>query len=539
MGDPTIAPDAGLRRDEGAPIPGAPATVAEVIDRWAREEPERIALADRTVTLSYATLDATAERTARALEQLGLSPGDRVAASLPNGVDIAVAFLAAMRAGLVWVGINRNLAIPEKLHLVQDSAATVLLTDGASRSALAGALPGVTVVDVDGERWSRRIAAAPPQRRRAVLDPFAPAAIAYTSGTTGMPKGVVHSQHNMLLPAAVLTATEPHTRLVQGVCLPLTILNVMILGVVQPLLAGARSVLMDRIDVAGVASWVREFGIEWMYGPPVLVYDLLTRSDVDPADLATLRHLGIGGAKLPDDLRRRYRERFGSGISVGYGLTEAPTSVTGGTRAGEPPRGSSGAARPHLAVTVRDEEGRPLPPGAEGEICVAAAVEGDFAGCYTPMLGYWRQPEATAAAVSGNVLHTGDVGMLDEDGFLYVLDRRTDLIVRGGANVYPAEVERVVEQDGRVADVAVLGREHPRLGEEVVAVVEVAPGASVTAADLAAHCAQRLARYKVPAAWYAVEGFPRNAMGKIVKPTLRRALEGHAVGAEVTLRPLS
>ncbi|MDO8390373.1 MAG: AMP-binding protein [Actinomycetota bacterium] len=529
----------GLIRNEPRAIPHVPRSVAELVDHAATTYGTRCALTDRRAAYTYAELRDAVDRAAATLHAAGVGPLDRVASSLPNVSDVVVGFLACMRLGAIWVGINTHLAPPEKAFLLHDSGASLLIATADIVAALHTSA-GVAAITVDiaapGSWWR---AADPAARPVVPVDPFAPAAIAYTSGTTGTPKGVVHSQHNMLLPGAVMTRREP-AALVQGVCLPLTILNMQVLSTVQTLLSGGTVVPMDRIDAVGVAAWVAEFGVQRMYSTPPTVYDLLTRPDIDPASIASLTHLGVGGAKCPEGLRERYRERFGTDFGFGYGLTEAPTSVTGGAAAAAiGPVGSSGAAHEQVEVTIRDADGVPVPDGGEGEICVGPSRTGHFAGCYSTMLGYWNRPEATAAALRGGVLHTGDVGRFDADGNLWVLDRRSDLIIRGGANVYPAEVERAVEGLASVAEVAVVGRDHPRLGEEVVGFVLPAAGeagASISHAELSAQCAAQLARYKSPVEWYVVQQFPRNAMGKVVKPVLRAWLE-HGAYPEALAAP--
>jgi len=514
-----------LRRCEGRPIPGTPATVAGALVEAASRQLNIVALADRRRQLTYAELAVAADRAATAYGDAGLRSLDSVAVSLPNTIDVVVSFLGAMRAGLLWVGINTHLAPPEKAFMLEDSGASLLLAEARTLESLSVHGTRVERLEVEIEKpgawWD---GASEHVCDLDTLDPFAPAAIAYTSGTTGRPKGVVHSQHNMLMPAAAITRAVPRP-LVQGVSLPLTILNMQILGPVQSILCGGVCVPMDRVDVGGVAEWVSEFAIQRMYSTPPTVYDLLTRDDIDPSALASLTHLGVGGAKCPNELRERYRQRFGRDFVFGYGLTEAPTAVTGYVEEGEvAPLGSSGRARDYVSITVRDENGDVLETGTEGEICVGATSEGPLAGCYTTMLGYWDRPEATDAALRGGVLHTGDVGVIDADGMLWVRDRRSELIIRGGANVYPAEVERVLEALPEIAEAAVVGREHPRLGEEVVAFVAFAPGSQLEPQKLTEACLAELAAYKAPVAWYAVAQFPRNAMGKVVKPRLREWL---------------
>jgi acyl-CoA synthetase (AMP-forming)/AMP-acid ligase II len=348
------------------------------------------------------------------------------------------------------------------------------------------------------------------------VDPFAPAAIAYTSGTTGRPKGVVHSQHNLLLVAAVAMAARPEDERI-GVLLPLTILNLMVLGPVTSVALGACTVCIDRVDPVGLAAWIRDERVTTLSAVPAIVHDLLTHPDVAAGDLASLVRPGCGGGATPESFLRLYEDRFGMRLTTGYGLTEAPTAVTAEDPALPAVVGGSGRALPHVEVTVRDDDGRAVAPGAVGEVCVGPAVIGDFAGAYTPMLGYWGRPDATEEALRGGVLHTGDLGYLSADGDLLITDRKGDLIIRGGANVYPAEVERVLHEDPRVAACAVVGIPDERLGERVAAAVVVGEGAALTDDQLRARCAQSLARYKVPEMFLFVDDLPRNAMGKVVK----------------------
>ena len=516
------------------PIPGGPQRVTEVLARGLARHPERTALVGRHARYTWAELDTAADRAAAALAELGVAPGDRVAACLPNDTEIVVAFLGAMRRGALWVGVNRNLAAPEKLYILNDAGAAVLLA-GADVAAevreLRGEAPELRhVLSADPgapeSDWARALAASSGPAPAVEVDPFAPAAIAYTSGTTGFPKGAVHSQHNLLLPGAVSARrgdAAPDEPL--GVVLPLTILNLMVLGPLVAWQVGCTCVCMDRIDAVGIAAWVERERIASFAGVPAILHDLLTSPDVDPEQLRPLKRPLVGGAECPESFRRLYRERFGREVGIGYGMTEAPTAVTGAEGgAGRP--GLCGKPLPQVEISIRNGKNEPLPAGEVGEICVGPARAGAWAGVYTPMLGYWNRPEATRAALAGGVYHSGDLGFLDEEGTLFIRGRTQDLILRGGANVYPAEVERVLHTDPRVAACAVLGRRDPRLGERVAAVVQLAPGARADADELRELCIRQLARYKVPELWFFVEELPRNAMNKVVKPLLRSLVEG-------------
>jgi acyl-CoA synthetase (AMP-forming)/AMP-acid ligase II len=356
------------------------------------------------------------------------------------------------------------------------------------------------------------------------IDPWAPAAIAYTSGTSGQPKGAVHSQHNLLLPGAV-TASQGANEAPEGSVLPLTILNLIVLGPLAAWQRGACCVAMDRIDPVGIAEWVERERIGGFAAVPTVIHDLLTHPDVRPEQLATLASPLIGGATCPEEFRALYRARFGHGVAIGYGMTEAPTAVTRAEGAPVETPGLCGKALPQIEITIRDDAGRVLPPGEEGEICVGPAQSGPWAGVYTPMLGYWRRPDATAKALRDGVYWSGDLGVQEPDGTLYIRGRRSELILRGGANVYPAEVERVLDAHPDVAESAVFGVPDVRLGERVVAAVVLAPGARASADALQAHCRAQLARYKVPERVAFVVALPRNAMSKVLKRRLAPLFE--------------
>ena len=487
-----------------------PPSVAHVFDRVLAEDPDREALVTRSARLSYAELDRLADRAAHALAGLGIGAGDRVGASLPNEVDVVAAFHGTMRLGAVWVGVNRALAPPEKAFLLDDSGASVLLSDDE--------VAGLSQRVVPVAEWRAAVAAADEEPRRAQIDPHAPAGIAYTSGTTGHPKGAVHSQWNLLVPGAVLVESRGYgPDLRKGDCLPLTILNMVVLTTLLVAQAGGTCIVMDRLDPEGVAEWVRAERVSTWNGPPALLHGLATNGAVAREDLASLDEVWTGGADCPAAIQTMFEAKFGQPVLATYGLSEAPTIVAIDPRGGPHAGGSSGRPLPHLAVRIAGSDGSTLPAGETGEICVGPA-EGDDR--YRLMLGYWERPEATADALAGGELHTGDLGFLDGTGNLHVRDRKSLVIIRGGANVYPAEVERVLHEADGVAACAVVGVPDARLGERVVALVEPAPGASVDEDALRDHCLANLAKYKVPERFLPVTAFPRNAMGKIVRREL-------------------
>lgn len=511
--------------------PIGPVGTSEILDRWLVATPEAEALADSDRRYSYAELDAAADRAAHLLRSLGVESGDRIAASLPNGCSIVIAFLAAQRLGAVWVGINRVLSPAEKASILDHSGAQLLLTDTAGFDALAApasSLPHLArVLDVerrDRAMWEEvSLASANRRFERPEIDPFAPAAIMYTSGTTGAPKGVVHSQHNLVTVCAGMSDAgiqRPDAR--RGVILPLTIANLMVIGPLMAFWNGQACICGTTLKPAALASWFAREKIGLCASVPTIVFDLL-QADVDLPPSLDLR---AGGAPLPSSIRATFLRRHGVPVGGSYGLTEAPTVVTE-TRGVEPPPRSSGLPLPHLELTIRDQAAKALPRNEVGEICVGAVPTGRWAGVYTPALGYWREPERSARLVRDGVLHTGDMGHLDEGGWLYVADRSSELILRAGSNIYPGEVERVLQDHSQVAACALLGKPDRRLGTRTVAFVQptMVNSTGTLRSELIDHCLRTLARYKVPDEWIFLPDLPRNAMGKIIRQRLQVYLQ--------------
>jgi acyl-CoA synthetase (AMP-forming)/AMP-acid ligase II len=510
-------------------IPGPIKHVAEVLDPWCARDPSRLALVDDTHRYSFSALDEAVRRMANVLYARGVREGCRVAACLPNRAEIVTAFLATARLGAVWVGVSPRLAPPEKQHLLEDSASKLYLVSkehaAEVRSMTLGNLSEVLVCDARDATCSgqRLLREAGLTNRRAAIDPHAPAAIAYTSGTTGFPKGAVHSQHNLVLMGAMARELGFYPEdMPHGVMLPLTTLNLMVLVPLVTLQNGAPCVVLESAKPQALARRVREERIGHLTAVPAIYHDLLTHPETALDDLSSLVQPEMGGAHIPPAIRALYIERFGHEVCVGYGMTEAPATVTRTRPDARFLPGLCGHALPHVALEIRDEDDRLLGVDEVGEICVKAACTGPLAGVYTPMLGYDDKPEATREVLREGRYYTGDLGKLDETGQLFVLGRKKEMIVRGGANVYPAEVERVLHDDPTVIAAAVVAKPCPRLGERVVAYLELREGVPHDLAAIRARCEAELARYKVPEELFVVSRMPRNAMGKIVKAELAK-----------------
>ncbi|MDB5583902.1 MAG: AMP-binding enzyme family protein [Bradyrhizobium sp.] len=515
--------------------PVGPRDIASLLEQPLLLNPGAEALADPERRFSFAELDAAIDAAAALFARLGVGPGDRIAASMINRCDLVIGFFASMRLGAVWVGINRILPASDKLFILGHSGARLLLADtgiAAEIDAMRAAVPALAdIVTVDGDApddtWRAVMdGTADSSPPRPMIDPFVPAAIMYTSGTTGLPKGVVHSQHNMVTLVAAVSAhglMSPQAR--RGAVLPVTITNVMILGAVFAFWNNRPFILGQSAKTLALVDWIRRERIGQVALVPTMIYDIL-QADLDLPDFLKA---GCGGAPLPESIRIAFEARHGYPIQPSYGLTEAPTVVALPPRDGNPPPGASGMPLPHLAVTIRDDAGNLLPIGDVGEICITAVAAGPWADIYAPPLGYWREPEKTQQLLRGGVTHSGDHGSLDSGGWLSIADRSSELILRGGSNVYPAEIERVLHSHDGVADCAVIGMPDARLGQRTLAVIQPADAhgeRNSLVASLTALCAETLVRYKMPDDWAVVDQFPRNAMGKIRKAHLREEFTG-------------
>jgi len=325
----------------------------------------------------------------------------------------------------------------------------------------------------------------------------------------------------------------------QGCVMQLSILNVMMNHGLGVLRAGITLVCVDRADAGGIMEWIEAERIDGFRAPPPVIYDILTKPELASRDLSGLVYLATAGAPASANLRTLYERRFGRRMLDGYGLTEAPGLVTR-FAAGDLPRDNAiGRPVAHLDVRVLGEDGAEAPDGATGEICVRAAQSGPWADVYTPMLGYWRQPEATREALRGGWLHTGDLGCRDADGMLFLKARSKDMILRGGANIYPREIERVIQEDPRVREAFAFGIADERLGQIVAVAIEIEDGVDADALrpELAARAGEKLARYKRPEYWLLTTRLPRNAMGKIDRRRVRAIADTERKALQPESRP--
>ena len=514
----------------------APPTLREVFAgaRGRGEDPFLVYEDERwSFTEVMAQVDALADAL---VNRYGVSKGDRVAIGMRNYPEWVVSFAAITSVGAISVSLNAWWTEDELGYALHDSTPTVLLADQQRADLAAAACQrlGIQVLVVRaettwsgcGDRWEHIVVSGPPLPV-VELQPDDDATILYTSGTTGRPKGAV-STHRAVVQAltgfgcraAIERARRPDAPAPSGP--PVFILIVPLFhvtGAVPVMLgcvaSGLTLVMMYKWDAERALQLIERERVTNFVGVPTQSWDLLEHPRFADYDTSSLIAVGGGGAPAPPELVRRVAASFRrGGPTIGYGMTE--TNAYGPGNSGPDYLShptSTGRATPILAIEVRDPAGQVLPAGERGEIW--------FKGPHL-IRGYWNRPEDTAATIVDGWLRTGDIGRVDEDGFVFVEDRAKDMVLRGGENVYSAEVEAAIYEHPAVYEAAVFGVPHPRLGEEVAAVVYARPGFAVTEEDLRGHVRERLASFKVPTKITIVgEQLPRNPAGKILKRQLR------------------
>jgi long-chain acyl-CoA synthetase len=405
----------------------------------------------------------------------------------------------------------------EVRHILADSEAKVVITSSELASKVEGWTGSIVVVGggAGGVAWDDWIGREPDQFPIAAREDTDLAVILYTAGTTGRPKGVALSHGNLASNARSAASLYELDRTAWSLAvLPLSHsygLTVMNAGNIL----GTKGVLLRWFTPDRVLETIERFSVQSMAGVPTMYVYLLNYPDAGRFDTSSMRSWGSGAAPLPLEIVEPFEKKFGGRLMEGYGLTEASPVVSAHRLSGVRKLGSVGQPIPGVDVAILDDADRPVPTGEVGEVCVRGP---------NVMLGYYRLAEETARTLRNGWLHTGDVGRLDEDRFLYIVERKKDLIIRGGFNIYPREVEEVLYAHPQVAEAAVIGMRDALMGEEVLAFVALKPGAAVNADDIIAFCQTRLAKFKCPKAVRFVDSLPKSPIGKILRKELRARL---------------
>jgi len=503
--------------------------LAVLLEESAEERPEKPALILKDRVLDYAGLRNAAKRFANALVSLGVKPGDKVAVMVPNVPEFVVAYYGILNAGAAVVPLNVLLQGPEVAYHLDDSDAVALVAwEGVLEAAWKGfegaeGCENLVVVEQPGGKGALEGAHGfdgllgdhPAEFDMAQTMPDDTAVVIYTSGTTGRPKGAELSHFNLFFNAVykadkLLKLREDDVGMA---VLPLfhifgqtTVMNASIYK-------GNTIAMVPRFEPEAALGAIQDFGVTAFVGVPTMYQYLLRHPNADDYDTSSLR-LGIsGGASMPVEVLKNFEEKFGVVILEGYGLSETSPGTCFNRSAEQRKVGSIGLPFWGIEVKVFDENDAEVPRGERGELVVRG---------HNVMKGYYKRPDATAEAMKNGWFHTGDIAKMDEDGYFYIVDRVKDMIIRGGYNVYPREVEEVLYEHPGVAEVAVVGAPHEELGEEVTAVVAMKEGESATEEEIVSFAKERVAAYKYPRRVVFMEELPKNATGKILKRELAR-----------------
>ncbi len=506
-------------------MPLLPTTPA-FLDLQARRRGSRGGLVFAGRPIAYGELAAAVDGLGRFLAARGIGAGDPVAVMAANVPALPALLYALWGLGAAAVPIGARATAAEAARLLAHARARMLLCDpprvDVARAAAAAAGAAAYVVRPAPPLAPRLLRRAPRPRAGTPRSPRPEhvAVVAYTSGSTGAPKGVVLTHANLFWATLACAQARGDGPDGVGACLsPLTHTPVLVSHLLCRLLLGATAVLVEKFDVPAVLDAVERHGVTDLPLIGGMVFDVVALGAVPAAVRRTVRKVSVGGAPTPLEAKRALAGLFPQAELIeAYGQTESTDGVcmARGTSVLERP-GTVGTMNPHVCVAIRRADGGLAEPDEEGEIVVAGP---------TVMRGYLRDPAATRAAIRDGWLHTGDLGRRDAAGWFYVTGRLKDLIITGGENVSPVEVEEVLRAHPDVADVAVIGTPHPRWGEQVTAVVVRRPGATVDAAALAAFAGTRLAGYKKPRRIEFVAALPRNAANKVQTHLLRAELGG-------------
>ncbi|KTE38569.1 MULTISPECIES: fatty acid--CoA ligase [unclassified Sphingopyxis] len=498
-------------------------TFDEFIAHWAADRPDRIALREEDRVYTYAQLDELTAKVASALFAAGLQKGDRIAWIGKNSDLYFQLFFGAARAGIVMAPIGWRLSPTEWAYVLNDTGAKMLFTGPGFEAVpqqLAGKLEHDPRILTDAE--ARALIAATPRAAFDAAGPDDAVLQLYTSGTTGNPKGAVLSNRNLF--ALRRNSSEldmPYTKWEDDeavlVAMPCAHIGGTGLGIMA-LAAGLPGVVLAEFNPDGVFDAVEHHGVTRFFIVPAALQMLLMHPRCAETDFGRLKYILYGAAPIPLELLRQCIKMFGADFIQAYGMTETTGTICMLPPEDHDPEGnqrmrSAGKPLPGVEIRILGDDGQALPVGEVGEVVTRSSNN---------MIGYWNLPEATAKTMTADGwIHTGDAGYLDADGYLYIHDRMKDMIISGGENVYPAEVESAIFGHPAVQEVAVIGIPDAKWGETVKAVVVPKPGMSVDEGDIIAWTRERIAPFKCPRSIDVIEALPRNASGKILRKDLR------------------
>ena len=489
--------------------------LSDLLRQSAREHPDKVALVATGdgSRVTYAELDRDADRVAATLRGRGIAPGERVAIAMHNVVQFPSAYFGILRAGCVVVPVNVMLTEAEVAKVLRDSGAALVFAAPPFADTITSAVQDLSTEVVSTEAWGEL--AEPDGVPDASVGEDDVAVLAYTSGTTGEAKGAVLTQGNLLANLhQQMEIPDAHVTDDDVLFLSLPLFHIFGLNVTLGLLVmnAATGVLLERFEPISALKSIEQEKVTILFGAPTMYSAWVNTPGADQYDLSSVRFAVSGAAPLLESTLKAFEDLFGVEIFEGYGLTETAPTLWSNRMVEHPRPGSVGKPLPRVEFRLIDEEGHDVEMGDPGEIIVRGP---------NVFKGYWNRPEDTERAFFHGWFRTGDVGVLDEEGYLYLVDRKRDLIIVSGFNVFPAEVEHALLENPKVAEAAVVGIPHPYTGEAVKAYVVLAGGASATEEELIADVSTRVARFKAPNAIDIVDDLPRLLTGKVLRRALR------------------
>ncbi len=478
----------------------------------AAKHPDRIAIRLDDVAVPYAAMEQVSRRVAGLLASKGIGRGDRVGVMLPNVPHFPMVYYGALRLGAIVVPMNVLLTSREIKHYMSDSGAKLILAwhDFAAEAEEAGAETGVEVLSVEPSRIGELVAAADPVEEIAEVEPGDTAVVLYTSGTTGQPKGAELTHANIGTNVeALLELFSPTEQDVIFGGLPLFHIFGQTACMNVAVAVGGEITLLPRFDPQKALEIIQRDRVSIFMGVPTMYAALLHAPDRDDYDVSSLRLCVSGGAALPMEILTAFEKEFGSPVIEGYGLSETSPVASFGRLDMERKPGTIGTPIEGVEMRIVDAEGNVLGVGDVGEVQIKGP---------NVMKGYWNMPEATAKAIDPEGwFSSGDMATVDEDGYYKIVDRKKEMIIRGGYNVYPREVEEVLYEIPAVAEAAVMGIPHDDLGEEIVAVVSFKDGESASSDEIQSYAKEQVAAYKYPRHIIFLDELPKGPTGKILK----------------------
>ncbi len=501
--------------------------ITEILKKTAQRLPDKVAFYFDDQGTTYKNLQDSTESCAFGLQKIGVQKEDRVAIFTPNCLEFIISWFAAVRLGASVVPVNIMLKARESRYILENAEVNTLVVHQSQVEMIhsfRSGLPFLKNLVVVGKqlpagslRFADFLSEKPPKEMMVDCAPDDTATMIYTSGTTGFPKGAMITHANLYSNVqGIIEALHLDEKMIRVSVTPLFHAMGLTVNMLAVTMLGATAVIQAKLDFEEFLKANEQYRATMVSGAPALHYMLANDPRTEKYDLSSWKVAMSGSAPLPVEVLRKFEEKFKIPMVEAYGLTEVTTAATANPFSGIRKPGSVGLPLPHLEVKIFDDQDKGVPVGEIGEVVIRGPAV---------MKGYYNNHEATAETLKSGWLHTGDLGKMDEDGYIYILDRKKDMIICSGYNVYPREVEELLHTHPAVLEAAVIGIPDPKRGESPMAFIIPRPGKRVTEEELVQFCRDNLAAYKVIKAVKFMEEFPRNPNRKVLKRELREMVK--------------